>query len=293
MEAGGGADLIARVLADYLAKELNVPVIVENRAGASGLLGASMALKAKPDGYTILLGGDAAMCTGLLQSPNPPYNPFTDFLPICSLGISPSAFGVLSASPFKTLTDFVRAAKDNPGKLSFGFPLLGSSNHLALVLFKRFAKVDIKVIPYKGHPDAIAALLGKHIDMLTLVNAGWRPYLDSGEARVLAATNPIPGTSFKTLKDEGFPQPEFLSVAGYNGFFVPRNTPKPIYDKLVVTFERIAKNPEFIAKQEKVGSVRNYRGPAEFKEFMKDKWIVTSDILEELGMKKYPGNIGF
>jgi len=287
---GGSNDLLARMVADYLAKELKVPVLVENREGASGMLGAAMVFKAKPDGYTLLAGGDL-MCAGVLQSPNPPFNPFTDFLPICMVGATPSAFGVYSSSPFKTLTEFVKAAKGSPGKLTCGVTTLGSSTHLGLILLIKYSEIDIKVIPYKGNPQAIPALLGKHIDMLTLTSPSFRPQAESGEARILAVSSPIPGTSLRTLMEEGFPQPEFRLVEGFTAYHVVRNTPKEIHDKLVLTFERMVKNPEFSAKLDGLGSIRSYKNPAEYKEFIRDKWRVTSDILETLGLRRWQGTV--
>ena len=288
---GGHADLVSRFVADHLAKELRVPVLIENRAGSSGMHGVAMVLKAKPDGYTILGGGDTTMCTGYLQNPNPPYNPFTDFLFICGLGVSPSAYGVYGSSPFRTLMDFVKAAKENPGKLSCGVTTIGSSTHLSLILLRKYAEMDIKVVPYKGNPDAIPALLGKHIDMLTLTTAAFLPYAESGEARILAVSNSIPGTSFKTLREEGFSQSGFDAVDGFLCYTVSVNTPKPIFDKLVLMFEQITRNPAFNAKLNSIGSICIYRNPADFKAFLKEKWRVNSKLLEELGLKRYDGKI--
>ena len=288
---GGHADQVTRIVADRLAKELKVAVIIENRAGASGMLGASMVLKAKPDGYTILAGGDTNICTGYLQNPNPPYNPFTDFSYICGLGRSAGAYGVYSSSPFKTLMDFVKAAKENPGKLNCGVTSFGSATHLSAILLRRYSEADFKIVPYKGVPDAIAAFLGKHIDMLTLITASFLPYAASGEVRILAVSSRAPGSSFKTLREEGFSQPAFDAVESFLCYAVSANTQKPIVDKLVLAFERITKDPEFNAKLTSIGAIGSYRSPTDFKEDLREKWRVTSTLLEELGLKKYQGKI--
>jgi tripartite-type tricarboxylate transporter receptor subunit TctC len=288
---GGSNDLGARITADYLSQELKVPVLIENRVGASGMLGAAMVLKAKPDGYTLLAGGDTSLASGPLQSPNPPYDPFKDFSPICMLGSSVAAYGVYSSSPFKTLMDFIKDAKESPGKLSCGVTNIGSSTHLSLELLKKYAEMDIKVVPYKGVPDAIAALLGKHIDMLVLIYVGFLPYVKSGEARILAVSDPVPDTTIKTLQEAGFPQSGFRATDAFLGFHVSSNTPKPIYEKLVLAFERIAKIPEFAMKLDNIGLIRKYKNPAELKEFMKEKWLVYSEGLEQLGLKKWQGKI--
>lgn len=288
---GGQADLIGRLAADYLAKELKVPALVENREGAGGMLGANMVLKAKPDGYTILVSGDTTMCAGILQNPNPTYNPFTDFSGICLLAVSPCAYGVYSSSPFKRLTDFVKAAKENPGKLTCGVTAIGSSTHLSLMLLLKYTGMNIKVIPYKGNPDAFAAILGKHVDMLTLTTPAFQPQVKAGEVRILAASNHIPGMSFNTLKEEGFSQSAFDAVDGFVSFEVSANTPKPTYDKLVAAFEYFAKNPEFTAKLNALGTAGTYKNPADYREFLKEKWRINSTLLEELGLKKWQGKI--
>jgi tripartite-type tricarboxylate transporter receptor subunit TctC len=291
MAPGGLIDLAARITADFVAQELKVPVIVENRAGAEGLLGGAMVLKAKPDGYTLLAGGDTTLASGPLQSPNPPFNPFRDFLAIGMLGSARGAYGVYSSSPFKTIEDFVKDAKKNPGNLSFGFPAVGSSNHLSVELFRKHSGADIKLVPYKGAPDAIAALLGKHIDMLALTYVAFLPYAKSGEARILAVSDSVPGTTFKTLQEAGFPQPGFRACDGFLAFQVSVNTPKPIYEKLVLAFERVAKNPELAVKLDNVGLTRTYKNPTDFNVFLKEKWLVYSEILEPLGLKKWQGKI--
>jgi len=288
---GGSTDLAARIVADYLGKDLKVPVIIENREGGSGLIGATAVLKAKPDGYTMLAGGDTSLTAGILQSPNPPYDPFKDFSPICMLGSSVAAYGVYSSSPFNTLGDFVKAAKQSPGKLSCGVTNIGSSTHLHLELLKKYSGMDINVVPYKGVPDAIAALLGKHIDMLVLIYVGFLPYVKSGEAKILVVSDSVPNTTLQTLQEAGFPQPGFRATDAFLGFHVSSNTPKPIYEKLVLAFERIAKIPEFAVKLNNIGLIRKYKNPAELKEFMKEKWLVYSEGLEQLGLKKWQGKI--
>ena len=288
---GGHGDLIARIVAEFLARELKVPVLVENRQGAGGMLGCNMVLRARADGHTILAGGDTNMCTGILQNPNPTYNPFTDFSFICGLGRSAAAYGVYGSSPFKTLTDFMRAAKANPGKLSCGVTNIGSPTHLSLILLRKYSEADFKIVPYKGNPDAIPALLGKHIDMLILTTSSFLPQAESGAARILAVSSRAPGSSLKILAEEGFSQPAFQAVEGFSCYAVSANTPKPVFDRLALAFQRIAKNPEVNAKLMGIGSIPSYRDPAEFKEFLREEWLVIGSVLEELGLKKYQGKI--
>ncbi len=290
---GGIVDQGSRITADYLAQELKVPVIIENKPGASGMLGSAAVLKAKPDGYTLLAAGDTPLVSGPLQSPNPPFNPFKDFLAICMLGSAPGAFAVYSSSPYKTFTEFVKDAKENPGKLSCGMTQPGSTTHLTVELLRMYSGADIKVVPYKGPPEAMAALLGKHIDMACMTYVGLLPYAKSGEARIVAVTSSVSDTTIKTLAQLGFPQSTFLASDGILAFHVSPAIPKPIYEKLGLTFERLAKNPELAKKLDSVGITRNYKKPAELIEFMKEKWLVISDFLERLDMKKWQGKEPF
>lgn len=250
------------------------------------MLGTSMLLKAKPDGYTLVAAGVSAMITGPLQSPNPPYDPFKDFLPIGMFGVVPSALGVYNTSSFETIADVVKEAKKNPGKLSSGFTQPGSSTHMALKLFGKFAEVNIKFVPYNSPGSAISALLGKHIDMLSLTYVGFLPYTKSGEARVLAVTDSVPDSSVPTFAQAGYSQPELHTCSSYLSFYVSVNTPKPIHEKLVLSFERAAKNPELAKKWDNIGLIRNYKNPTEFAKYTSETWRVTSEVLEELGMKE-------
>lgn len=257
------------------------------------MLGSAAVLKAKPDGYTLLAAGDTPLVSGPLQSPNPPFNPFKDFLAICMLGSAPGAFAVYSSSPYKTFTEFVKDAKENPGKLSCGMTQPGSTTHLTVELLRMYSGADIKVVPYKGPPEAMAALLGKHIDMACMTYVGLLPYAKSGEARIVAVTSSVSDTTIKTLAQLGFPQSTFLASDGILAFHVSPAIPKPIYEKLGLTFERLAKNPELAKKLDSVGITRNYKKPAELIEFMKEKWLVISDFLERLDMKKWQGKEPF
>lgn len=282
-EPGGVIDLGIRVMTDDLTKELKVPMIIENKGGASGMLGSASILKASPDGYTVLAAGDTAMTTSVIQSPNPPYDPFKDFIPIGAYGGSHVAFGVLQSSSLKTIADFVREAKANPGKLTFGVTSLGGENHLQFELFKKIAAVNIKLVPFKGTGEAIAALLGKHIDAMALTYVGFLPYINAGDIRVIVMGASIPGISIPNFAEAGYPR---VMLPRLNGFFVSAKTPAPICEKLGVAFKRVATNPEVIKKWDKIGLVPEYKTSAEFANLIREKYGVYSKLMIELGLKK-------
>ncbi|OGP59474.1 MAG: hypothetical protein A2162_12670, partial [Deltaproteobacteria bacterium RBG_13_52_11b] len=281
-EPGGLTDLPVRAMADDLAKEFKVPMVLEYKSGAGSMLGISYVQKAKPDGYTLLAAGDSAMIIGPLLSPNPPFDPFKDFKSIGIYGNTVVSFGVHKDSPIKSLKEFVAEAKKNPGKLSVAVTSLGNDNHFAFELFRKNSGINVKMIPYKGPGEGVAAFLGRHVDMLVLSYVSFSPYVKSGEARLLAVGNPVPGSGIPSFADEGFP-PEFPRVSA---FYVVSSTPKPIYDKLVTTFKRAVTDPEVMKKFEKVGLIPGYRSPDEFAQFMKPKWDAYKSLITELGLKK-------
>ncbi len=246
------------------------------------MLGASLVVKAKPDGYTILGSSDSTIIIQPLVSPNPPYDPFKDFVPICPYGVTPTGFGVYSQSPFKTISDLVKYAKQNPAKLNCGVTTVGSGTHLAFEVFRKGADINVKLVPYKGTGEAIAALLGKHIDMLALSYVGFSPYIKSSEVRILAVTDSVPAASIPTLSEMGYSQ---VQMGIYNTFFVSPHTPKPIYDRLVRGFERVAKNPDLGKKWEGIGLIPTYKNPVEYNNYLKQKWEVVSKLVDELGLK--------
>ena len=284
-EPGGLTDLPVRAMVDDLAKEFKVPMILEYKSGAASMLGISYVQRAKPDGYTLLAAGDSAMIIGVLQSPNPPFDPFKDFLPLGVYGNTVVAFGVYQSSPIKTLGEFVAEAKKNPGKLSVAITSLGNDNHFGFELFRKASGINVKMIPYKGPGEGVAAFLGRHVDMLVLSYVSFSPYVKSGEARLIAVGNPVPGSGIPSFADSGFP-PEFPRVSA---IFVSSKTPKPIYDKLVTSLKRVVTNPEVMKKFEMVGLTPGYKAPDEYNQFMKPKWAAYSDLMDELGMRKKAG----
>lgn len=281
-EPGAIGDLAARVMTDYLTKELSVPILIENRAGASGMIGTKAALSAPPDGYTLIQATDGSIIIGPLKSPNPTYNLFKDLLPICAYGGYPLAFGVSKLSPIKTLANFVKEAKEKPGGLAVGLTVFGGENHLSFEIFRRAAGVEVKVIPHKGSGELASALLGNHIDMMVLSYVGSLPYVKSGEVRILAVTDKVPGSSLPTLVESGFSKE---GIAMTSGILARVDTPKPIYEKLVSVFQKVASNPELTKKWETVGLTPDYMNPKDYTIFLKKKWETYSRIIDEMGLK--------
>jgi tripartite-type tricarboxylate transporter receptor subunit TctC len=281
-DPGGVTDIATRIITDELSRELKTPFMVANIPGASGLVGASRVLKAKPDGYT-LLSASTGMISSLLESPNPPFDPVNDLLPIGCYGSGPMIFGVVNSSSFRTLEDVIDYARKNPAKLTCGVTSIGGENHLNFELFKRAAGINIKIVPYKGTGEAVAALLGKHIDMMVLTYVGFLPYIKSGEARALAVTQKIPSSSIPTISEIGYPQ---VKINNLNGLFAIPKTPKAVFDKLTPLLEKVIKDPGIAKKLENTGLITQYRTPTEFTEELRERWTIMPKLLEELGLRK-------
>lgn len=282
---GSAADLPTRAIANGLSRDLKVPLTVENKPGAFAMLGPSAVLKAKRDGYTILSCSDASLVAGPLVSPNPPYDPFKDFLSIGCYGGFGFAYAVRTDSPFKTLDHMIRAAKENPGKLTLAFTNPGGPAGISIALLKKEAGIDFKYIIGKEAGSIMQMLLGKHVDMLYLGTLAVLPYIKSGEMRFLAVAEPVPGYTFPTLAEAGYPKVTKVATT-YMSIQVSSKTPKPICDKLISSLSRVSKQPETVKAMQNIGMRMDYKGPAEFTDILKEKWDISAGLVKELDMKE-------
>ncbi len=156
---------------------------------------------------------------------------------------------------------------------------------MSLELFKKDAGLDFKIVPYKGTGPAAAALLGKHVDVLALTYVALLPYVKSGEMRILAVTDQAPGGSVPTIMEAGYPRARMSLTQGY---MISPNTPKPIFEKIVQTFEQVEKKPALVKKLAEIGITPIYRSGPEYSKFMKEKLVMTAKYLKELNIT--PGN---
>lgn len=241
--AGGGADTIARLIGQPLSQAWKQPVVVDNKPGASGILGNDIVAKAAPDGYTVLLG-----ITAMIQSPSlyrkMPYSVERDFLPVSLVARSSDLFVVPSRVPARTLAEFIALAKASPGKLSYGSYGNGTSSHLHGEQFKIRAGIDIVHIPYKGAAPLVSDVLGGQVDSAFVDVTSANSYLGSGKFRVLGITG--------TQRHAALPSVPTFAEAGLSGFepngwfgvFLPSGTPRPIAERLSAEIARIMKQPE-------------------------------------------------
>lgn len=246
---GGAADMAARTVAVELAKLWGQPVVVENRPGASGMLGNEIAVKSPADGYTLLLG-----ITTLIQQPflyaKLPYDAKKDLAPVSQIGTASNLFVVAADVPADSLEAFAALTRAQPGKFSFGSYGNGSTSHIQGELLKRQASLDAIHVPYNGSAPLINAILGGQVSSSFIDIGTAQPYLKSGRFKALAVTGEkrlrsLPDVpTFKELGHAGF------EPYGWWGLFVPGATPRPIVDKVSADVARVMRMPEVMARFE-------------------------------------------
>jgi tripartite-type tricarboxylate transporter receptor subunit TctC len=238
--AGGASDVLARASADALSRGLGQPVVVDNRPGAGGHIGAEFVAHAAPDGYTILFGTNGTLGIGPALYKNLRYDPQRDLVPIGILHKLPLLLIVHPSVPAKTLPELIDYARQNPGKLSFASAGVGTVSHLAGELFKREADIEILHVPYKGDGATFPDLLAGRVSMMLGTIPTALPLTQSGQMRAIGVTteerSPL-APDIPTLAQSGLPQ---FDVSAWTGLFAPAGTPQPIIERLNAETQRIA-----------------------------------------------------
>ena len=229
---GGGVDTLARVIADKLSGALGQQVVVENRAGGSGLVGTRAFIKSAPDGHTLFLGHTGSISINPSLYANSGFDPRKDFAPIGLIASMPVALLSHPSFPAKTMTDVVALARREGGKFNIGSSAVGTGSYLSAELFKSLAGVDAAIIPYKGTAQLINDLLGNHVPVAFGVLPPALGNLQSGHLRAIAVISPrrfslLPDVP--TASESGMPG--FESVLHY-GLLAPAGTPRPVIDRL-------------------------------------------------------------
>jgi tripartite-type tricarboxylate transporter receptor subunit TctC len=228
--AGGALDLIARAVGQKLADSLGKPVIVDNRAGASGAIGSELVAKSAPDGYTLLLGATTTHGINPALNPKLQYDPVKDFTPITLVATIPHVLVVHPAVPAKTLPEFVRLAKSKPG-MTFGSAGHGSPHHLAIEMLRHAAQIDLVHVPYKGSGPAMIDLMSGQIQLMSVELTAAAPYIKESRMRPLAIATAkrIAGVDLPTVAESGYPG---FEVTAWYAVFGPPGMPKPIVSRL-------------------------------------------------------------
>lgn len=251
---GGVADLLARPLAEKLSASMGQPVVVENRAGATGTIGAAAVASAPPDGYTLLLGttNEIAMSPPLFKSL--PYDPAKAFSPIAPVAEFPNVLVVGSAVKANSLKELVAFAKANPGKLTFASSGPGSTNHLTAEIFMNAAGVKVVHVPYKGGGPALTDLLGGHVDAMFATLPSAMTHIKSGKLRALAVTGERRSSALPDVPTAVEAGVTGLVVTTWNGVLAPAGTPADVVARLHAEVAKAAGQPDMKERYSGVGA---------------------------------------
>jgi tripartite-type tricarboxylate transporter receptor subunit TctC len=271
---GGASDILARLIGKELGERLKQPVVVENKPGAGGTIGADLVAKSPPDGYTLLLADVSVVMTFPNLYASLPYQA-KDLIPVANI----ATFGLIMIAPansrFNSLAEIVAAEKTSPGKLNMASPGSGSSNHLTLEQLNSVAGTRIVHVPYKGTGPAINDLVGGQVDLTFASGAASKPLLDGGKVKAIAVTsgkrNPLL-PQVPTIAESGVVG--FESFAG-QGLFVPAGTPRDIVNKLNAEVNAIIKSSQMQEQWTKMGIDRAEESPEQFAAWLaneSDKW---------------------
>ena len=276
---GGPSDLVARILGDKLAAALGKPIIIENRPGASMVVGSGLVAKSEPDGYTLLQAAANMAINPILMS-DLPYDTVKDFAPVSLTHLTPYVFVVSSQSPFKTLPELLKFVRENPGKTTYGTTGPGSPQLLAtLLLAQTLSLPAMTEIAYKGssaaHPDLISDRITFMIDPL----AASSPHIKAGSLRALAVTTPQRNPNFPnvpTAIEAGVPGYDFAS---WGGVFAPAATPRDIVLKLNGEIGKALASPDLRKRFDDMGLVAKASSPEEFGAFLQSEMTRWKSVL--------------
>jgi len=242
--AGGITDLAGRAFGQILSAKLNNPVIVENRPGATGIIGAQAVAHAAPDGYTLLLATAETHAINPFVTPKLPYDPVKDFVPIGAFAINPYALIARANFPAANLQELVATVKANPGHYTYSSAGLGSASQIAMEMFKEKTGLNILHIPYQGEAPAVTALMAGQVDFEVLPVGRAVTLLKSGKIKVYAVTTAnryADLSQVPTLAEEGMKN---IVIANWFGIMAPANTPTSIVDKLVAAIAAAKREPQ-------------------------------------------------
>lgn len=282
--AGGSTDIVARVLAQKLNETWGQPVLVDNRAGGSTVIGTDIVAKAPPDGHTLLVTPAPFTIVPSLTT-KLPYDPHKDFEPVTLINTTPLVVVVHPGVPAKSIKELVALAKSRPGALNFGSSGSGGSNHLAGELFNALAGVKMVHVPYKGNAPALTDLVGGHIDLVFNGLTSALPLIKSGKLRPLGITSlkragALP--EVPTVDEQGLKG--FQAVA-WNGLTAPARTPKEVIAKLNADVVRVIRSPELVEKLRAEGSDPVGSSVADYSAFLRDEMAKWAKIIKFANVK--------
>jgi tripartite-type tricarboxylate transporter receptor subunit TctC len=283
---GGGADQVARILSLKLGGILGRPVVVENRAGANGRIGADFVVRSPPDGHTILITPEGAIVIGPHIAQSMSYDPQKDLAPVSLLTKTASMLVATPKLPVSNLADLIKLAKEKPGTLYYGSSGVGGPNHLAGEVFKQMAGVDIVHAPYKGTSAAIPPVMSGEIPLMFGFVPALAPFVQAGSVKALAVGSATRSSSLPdvpTMAEAGVPG---YDMSSWVGAFAPARTPPDIIAKLHDAMVQVLKDPETATALTRQGLDPIGSTPDEFRAFVKTEDVKYTALFKTLNIKE-------
>ncbi len=282
---GGNVDISARIIAPALAEVLGQTVVVDNRPGAGGNLGASLVAKSTPDGHTLLVGSSGPLSVNPVIFKNLPYDSLKDFAPISTVQAVPLVLLASPKSGFNSVADVIAAAKSRPGKVTMASAGAGTTNHFAIELFAQMANVKVLHVPYKGSGPALSELLGGQVETMVDQLAASIGYVKDGRLKVLAVT-----TAQRSGVLPNVPTLDELGYKGYQastllGLLAPAGTPKPVVAKLNSAVRKVMDSNVVADRFRGLGANPGASSPEEFSTRIRDELTQWRGLVSKLGLK--------
>ena len=281
---GGIADGFSRIIAQGLSESFGQPVIVENKTGGGGNIGADFVAKSPADGYTLIMGSIGTHAVNPFLVKNMPYDPLKDFVPVVFVLDAEGLLAVNPSLPVKNVSELIAYLKANPGKVSYGSGGIGTASHLAGELFVMTTKVDMVHIPYKGNALAITDLIGGQTQVMFATMPTILPYVKSDKLRGLAVTGAGRDPSMPDLPSISETLPGF-DVKNWIGLFAPAGTPSTVIKKLHAEVSKIMQQPSVQKKLESEGAKYYAMSPEAFGSFQKKESVRWGKIIKSAGIQ--------
>lgn len=282
---GGGTDIAARIVANSLSEVVGQPVIVENRPSGGGIIAANAVAKAPKDGYTALMMSNAHVIAPVMYK-TLPYDPVADFQMVSMVGSAGLILVARKDFPANNLQDLISVLKANPGKYNYGTSGVGTTQHFAVELMNQMAGVKMEHIPFRASPAAIAALLGKQIDLVMELIQTVRGHVESGELKAIAVTSSqrFPSVSnVPTFIESGLPD---YAVTSWYGLALPAGTPAPIVEKITKAMQQVLEREKVREQIIKVGALPKSSTPDELRKHIESEIQRWQQVREKAGIQQ-------
>ncbi|TMH27594.1 MAG: tripartite tricarboxylate transporter substrate binding protein [Betaproteobacteria bacterium] len=282
---GGGNDTVARAIAQQLGPDLGQPVVIDNRPGAGGSVGAELAAKSPPDGYTLFLAGVGSHAVNPNLHARLAYDPVRDFTPITLVATAPSVLVVNPAVPARTIAEFTAYARANPGKLNYASNGNGSAAQLAAAMYESMANVRMVHVPYKGIAPALTDLLSGEVQLMFGTVVALVPHIQAGKLRALAVTSRKRSAllpEVPSLAESGLPDYE---AGSWYGVMAPAGTPREIVERLHGAIARALKQPDVAQRLAAEGAIVIGSTPAEFGAHIKAELARVGNVVRGAGIR--------